>query len=224
MSRDFHRIDLIRKQFSHVSEDEADTTTKHLGGDFANLMNPPDGVECAVFSPEPNADWVLDTDTLDIALAWQLSGVEVILEIRFKHRNSIPLDQLLAICGGSGFSVSLALPETVNEETAEQWIAWNREATLATAVASQPCFVYPVSQYVEWMMLDEIEPQNTGIVTMPTHVYGKWVADVVTERGLAQRLKTSIATEMDHLLGEGWAQAINQQIAQTVFHQPTQTR
>ncbi|MCG7870988.1 MAG: hypothetical protein JAZ11_02670 [Candidatus Thiodiazotropha lotti] len=220
MSGGFHRIDLQRKQIIPIIGEQVGISASLQRGDYSDLMNPPEEVEYAVFSPEPNDDWVLDTDTLDIALAWQLSGVEVILDIRFKYRDSIPLDQLLAICSGSGFAVSLALPVVVDQETAEQWIEWCIRATSATVIASQPCFVYPVSQYIEWMMLDEIEPQEVNVVTLPTHAYGKWVADAVTERGLVQRLKRSIAAEMDYLLGDGWAQAINHQIAQTVFHQP----
>jgi len=220
MSGSFHRINLDRKQLTSVSNGKAEATRDLSDKDTADLMTPPDVVECAVFSPKPDHEWVLDTDTLDMALAWHLSGVEVILEIGFVHRDHIPLDQLLAICGGSGFSISLALPASVDKETACIWLDWICRAAEVLTLSPQPCFVYPVSQYLEWLILNEIEPQKTDTVTMPIHPYGRWVANAITEIDLANLFKINVAETMDQCLGEGWVTAINRQIAQAVFHQP----
>lgn len=188
--------------------------------DVETLMAPPAGVTCAVFSPSPDPQWIVDPDTLDVALAWQLAGVETVLEINFEWRDEIPLSHLLEICGGASMAVSLALPETLDGASCLHWAEWNQRAAGALLQSMQRCFVFPVSQYIEWMLRNAIEPQDPAIVTLPNHAYGLWVADAVTAAGLAVSLKQAIADEMDRHLGQGWVDPVGHQIANALFHQP----
>lgn len=186
--------------------------------DIDAMMEPPDGVTCAIFSPRPDPQWIVDTDTLDIALAWQLAGIETVLEISFNWREEIPLSHLLEICGGAGMSISLALPETLDDTSRQQWIEWNRLATELLLQSMQRCFVFPVSQYIEWMLRNAIEPQDPAFVTLPSHAYGLWVADAITRAELTVPLKQAVAEETDRHLGHGWIDPVCHQIANTLFH------
>ncbi len=223
MKKCFHRVDPARKEITTVFDGKKKPIIKLMEGDSADLMTPPAEVAIAVFSPEPDSEWLLDTGTLDMALAWSLAGVEVILEVGFESRGRIPLDQLLAICGGSGFSVALALPKTRDMESIDEWIRWNRDAAMAMVVAPQPCYLYPASQYIEWLMLNEIEPQDIRVVTLPNHPYGRWVAKSLIKPKLYKLLKLNIDEELYLLLGNGWEKDINHRIAEAVFLQPAST-
>lgn len=129
-----------------------------------DMIDAPVGLKVAGLLWKGEGPTDLDESLIDTIIAFNLSGVEVILEVR--PGDIIDHKHLLTVAGNAGFSVAAIPPE--NEADLDAWCA--QCAGFAEALLTVPNFsrsLIPVTGYLTYLTLETFAGADRAVPTDP---------------------------------------------------------
>lgn len=124
----------------------------------------------------PDAQEVIDSDVLDVALSYSIAGIDVILELPFTGRDQFNHQQLASIICNGGWSLSLLAPKrTYNakhnktptvkyakeqaQDYAQHVIAWY-QLWRSQTMRNFEKVIYPITPYLEYLTTHYLIDKN----------------------------------------------------------------
>ena len=102
----------------------------------------------------PDAQEVIASDILDVALSYSIAGIDVILELPFASRNQFNHQQLASLICNGGWSLSLLPPKQYNSVSRLQYcksiIEWY-ELWRSQTMRNFEKVIYPITPYLVYL-------------------------------------------------------------------------
>lgn len=158
-------------------------------------FTPPTGLEQIGLLWKGSAPDQIDDDLVDTIIAFGLSGVDVILEVR--PEDAVDHAYLLTLAGNAGFSIA-AIPAQ-DEEEREGWEAHCSE--FSRAFLTTPNFaksLYPISGYLSYLIAEFFAGEDALTPNDP-YTLQRFVEAVSVE--WSDRCKTKMRAAMSDTLG-----------------------
>ncbi|CAC9433898.1 hypothetical protein BSPLISOX_1942 [uncultured Gammaproteobacteria bacterium] len=139
--------------------------TKH-----PDLIQPPnldDNDNIAVIRLVSDKKEIIHADIIDVALSYSISGIDVVLEVPFKDKNSFDNKKLASLVSNGGWSISLLPPSqskgVLVKEYCDHIIEWYQQWRSKTMTNFEKS-IYPITPYIEYLTTNYLIKQNRHLL------------------------------------------------------------
>lgn len=145
--------------------------------DAVSTLTPPMGLREIGLILKINSDGDLDDNLLDVSISYKLAKVNVMIEIPFaltkeESFKKVDLNYLLSAATNIGFALSWLPPETDDAKDWDAYTVLNQEvAKVFFEKAHFDQMVYPLTSFVEYMVVEQIRGEDVSKDFKPTDPY-----------------------------------------------------
>lgn len=163
--------------------------------DTTDVFDPPQGLKEISFVAPSTTD-AIDPDLLDVAIAFQLSQVEVVIEVPAENEIANP-SHFLDVLASVGISATFLPPAADHDVAFEAYV--QRLETFVPLYASKAIFaklLMPVTNYLEYLMIEIINPvMASSFVPTDPYVIERFASAMTGTRAdqMKDRLRAAFA-------------------------------
>lgn len=167
--------------------------------DTSDVSDPPPGLKEISFIAPPTAE-AIDPDLLDVAIAYQLSQVEVVIEVPAANEIANP-SYFMDVISSVGISVTFLPPADSDDAAFEAYI--QRLETFVPLYSGKAIFsklLMPVTNYLEYLMIEMLNPElATTFAPSDPYVIERFAGAMSGAR--ADQMKARLRTAFENYYG-----------------------